>query len=521
MLSKLLLTEDQEEQKNHDSSRVYSKSRIKARTKQNLWNVKQERPELFAPHGDVQAPAEVGAETNVPPGFEACGQEGWWHHPGRGVFLDAKSGRRYWFDAAASEYKDIHEGKLLALNCISGAATGGGAAQKRATGSSGGGVSGKQPAPRNVIVPDLHRTAQALKAELDHLDQPASLLSVIGAAVGAETAPTEAAAHGLHVKLIRRLAAFRGSWTDDALCAAAAGALDDIAADHGTHPLCAVALIVGRRNVVAVTPGTSHCIMKLVAGSAETALAPTARRGSALSAGGSPVIAMCHELANTSEEFFVALTAGETSLSDAETASVVVPHLSAGRPRAASVALLAAHQQRSAGQRAVACARLSPALETVAGASLGPVVKHAAKRQKVEEAPGKIRVRQILVRAWRGVGQEPTDPIKRKIVRRAPEEAEAQMLQVLDELLRDGCTGFTNACKASSECQSALKGGELAGDLGWIDRDKGVDAQQLNARAIKPIIPAPVLKAALELEVGQLGDLVTSDLGTHLLLRSA
>jgi hypothetical protein len=101
------------------------------------------------------------------------------------------------------------------------------------------------------------------------------------------------------------------------------------------------------------------------------------------------------------------------------------------------------------------------------------------------------------------------------------------MLQILSELTKDGCSGrpqytaFSNSCKTNSECESALKGGELAGDLGWLDRDKGKDTQQANARTVKSVIPAPVLKAAFELEVGQLSDLVSSDIGIHLLMRTA
>ena len=37
-------------------------------------------------------------------------------------------------------------------------------------------------------------------------------------------------------------------------------------------------------------------------------------------------------------------------------------------------------------------------------------------------------------------------------------------------------------CREISECQSALKGGELAGDMGWLDRVKGVGIQQDRAK---------------------------------------
>merc|ERR1712217_935601 len=98
------------------------------------------------------------------------------------------------------------------------------------------------------------------------------------------------------------------------------------------------------------------------------------------------------------------------------------------------------------------------------------VPEHAAKKRKMAAAPNKVRVRHILLRHWRGVGAKPVDPIRRKPIDRSPDMAETQMLAVLDGLLAEGCAGFSTACKTLSECQSALKGGELIGDLGWLDR---------------------------------------------------
>eukprot|EP00416_Gambierdiscus_australes_P012537 CAMPEP_0171125718 /NCGR_PEP_ID=MMETSP0766_2-20121228/111856_1 /TAXON_ID=439317 /ORGANISM="Gambierdiscus australes, Strain CAWD 149" /LENGTH=79 /DNA_ID=CAMNT_0011588715 /DNA_START=84 /DNA_END=323 /DNA_ORIENTATION=+ len=78
-----------------------------------------------------------------------------------------------------------------------------------------------------------------------------------------------------------------------------------------------------------------------------------------------------------------------------------------------------------------------------------------------------------------------------------------------------------------SECQSALKGGGLEGDLGWLDQAKDAALKKAkgepgNPRSVvKAAVPAPVLKAAFELEVGELSDFVHSELGVHLLLRTA
>lgn len=143
------------------------------------------------------------------------------------------------------------------------------------------------------------------------------------------------------------------------------------------------------------------------------------------------------------------------------------------------------------------------------------------KRQRtVAEVPDRVRVRQILLRHWRGAGAEPQDPVRRRPVRRTPEEAELELLGVLEGLAGGGA-GFSGACRAASECVSALKGGELSGDLGWLDRAKGVDAQRADGKAVNLAVPPAVRKAAFELEVGEIGDLVPSELGYHLLLRTA
>jgi len=109
-------------------------------------------------------------------------------------------------------------------------------------------------------------------------------------------------------------------------------------------------------------------------------------------------------------------------------------------------------------------------------------------------------------------------------VQRSPEEAEGHLLKVLEGLLesKDNLPkSFTAACRATSECPSSLQGGELSGDLGWLDKDKGVDSQRANGKMVRAAVPAPVLRAAFELEVGEMSDLVSSEVGIHLLLRSA
>mmetsp|Transcript_67787 Transcript_67787/g.189213 ORF Transcript_67787/g.189213 Transcript_67787/m.189213 type:complete len:180 (+) Transcript_67787:138-677(+) len=174
---------------------------------------------------------------------------------------------------------------------------------------------------------------------------------------------------------------------------------------------------------------------------------------------------------------------------------------------------------------------------------------NSAKRQRVssgasEKPDHKVRARQILIR--HAGGTLPTDPVRRKPVKRSLEEAEARMLKVLVELEADGCQNFAKVCREVSECPSSLKGGELAGDIGWIDRQKIVVSEAskkttscnlgtssseraaaakaaASARSMRDGVqaPVPVLKAGLELELGHLSDLVLSEFGVHLIQRTA
>lgn len=542
MQQKCLLTEDQEEAGhfgNNGPKGIYSKSRIKARTKQNLWNVKQERPELWkgGPIGSMRPKAGTLDEVVVPVGFESCEHTGWFHDPAKGLWLDSATGRRLWFDKAANEYRELHQGSTLTLVCTSGAArsSGSGSATTPAVPQAvcAGGASSGSTAPavsktlaKNINIPDLHRTAQALKMDLGHLDQPSAFLAAFGVATGARAAPTEAAPPRLHEKLIRRLAAFRCQWTDEALCKAVSGALEDIAAEHSlAQPLASVALMVGHRIITAAAPGTSSHLISRSSSSSSTPASLQGRSPGAVLNAGLTMKVECHKLTGSSTEAIcIALGAGNTRLTDVETGTAAMPMLSAFRPRAASLAVLAAARKKAVREPlAVACASLCPAPEIAGASSSAP----PAKRQRTDEAPVKIRVRQILLLHWKGVGPEPVDPIRRTKVCRTSEEAELQMLKILDDLTQGDCSGkalcsgFSNSCKAHSECESARKGGELSGDLGWLDREKGKMVQQANAKTLKTTIPPLVLKAAFDLEVGQLGDLISSDIGIHLLMRSA
>jgi len=453
-----------------------------------------------------------------PPGFLDSGHEGYFHHPGRNAFFEQRTGRICWLNSATGEFLDLHQGQDVGLGVQASATTrlgGGSGAGSSGTGtvaSSPGGT--RRPSPKHVVIPDLHRAGQALRVTLDHLDRPCAMLGVFCDG-GAEGVPVDIAARGLHEKLIKRLAAFRCSWPDDALFGALTGALFDMAAGHGgTQPVAAVALVVGRRVAAVSAPGTSLCI---VSGASADSAVPSA----SVVAGGATT---CFEELDTDGDpevstVCVALAAGDTQLDEGEVMLATAPHLYPCRPRAASVALLRAARKRGAeGQLAAACARLGLPREATA----------AARQQgKAEDALRKVRVSQILVRCWQGKGPQPVDPVRRRPVARTPEEAEAAVLDALEGLAGGGRAGFRGACKSISECQSALQGGGLEGDLGWLDLAKDAALRRAKGEpgnpksVVKAAVPVPVLKAAFELDVGELSDLVHSEFGVHLLLRTA
>eukprot|EP00435_Cladocopium_sp_Y103_P039922 s1054_g10.t1 len=186
---------------------VPKKKAMTARTKSNLSFVKQNRPELFKAQG-----GQVQEDAPLPSGFKPL-QDGWLHNPDTGVFLEP-SGQKLWFDPEAREYQELYEGSTLPL-CVHGGAT---SSSSRA---------------KHVFIPDLHRTAQVLKADLGHLDRPAALLALLD---------PSAVAQAPHERLIRRLAAARSEWSEEAMSSALAAVLASCEVTG-----IALALVVGQR----------------------------------------------------------------------------------------------------------------------------------------------------------------------------------------------------------------------------------------------------------------------------------
>jgi len=201
----------------------------------------------------------------------------------------------------------------------------------------------------------------------------------------------------------------------------------------------------------------------------------------------------------------------------------VRPLLLQRRPRALAGAMasrLSLPVDRSAGQKAgavgaaTAQGRAAPAIALAVDFKSLRLAEdeeeRPAKRPRQAEAaaPSRIRCRHILLK-HRELKQ-PTDTVRRKRVERSREEAEERLRGLLAELLADAGR-FPQLARKHSECSSCLKGGEQAGDLGWITRGvRGAGG-----------VSKEVEEAAFVLAVGELSDLVLSEAGVHLLQRIA
>lgn len=186
-----------------------------------------------------------------------------------------------------------------------------------------------------------------------------------------------------------------------------------------------------------------------------------------------------------------------------------------GRPRLASGALAQASRARcvAAASATALCIFLEwtplctidmkrPGGWGVDEATCGPPVK----RLRMGDVPmtQQVRCRHILVR--HRDCKEPVDRVRgNRPVSRSLADAEQALRDAIEAVESSpGTSMFTQRCKAISECSTCLKGGEMAGDLGWLSRGQA---------------HAAVEAAAFALPIDHLSDIVESDEGVHLLWR--
>lgn len=405
-----------------------------------------------------------------------------------------------------------------------------------AGGSSSSGGPSRTATARHLVITDLHKVADVYNLQLGHLDRPALMLAAYGSCPGGT--PPDIAVKGLHERLLRRLAAFEGHWPDEALQAALAEALVAIGSEYASSLPAgasatagaagvagAVAVIFGPRLATATTHGSCCCIVDYPQNS-EACSAPELQIVSQ-SSRGAPIATAATSLSPRDAGSTVIFLLNDAI--DEEPAMTAASLAVSGRCRAGTTALLRgtlalARDQPPARTLAAACARL--AWLGGSGAATGSSGERPQKRARTGEPTegDQVRYRQILLKY---VGcKHATDLVRRKPVRRTQGEAEAAMLELLLALQAEAAQGaaaasrlFTERCRAVSECQSSLRGGEMAGDVGW---QRYPAASKPGEKVPKDIASRQaVIKAAFELEVGELSDILVSDDGVHLLKRSA
>eukprot|EP00928_Gymnodinium_smaydae_P040774 TRINITY_DN2761_c0_g5_i1.p1 TRINITY_DN2761_c0_g5~~TRINITY_DN2761_c0_g5_i1.p1 ORF type:complete len:480 (-),score=96.10 TRINITY_DN2761_c0_g5_i1:56-1495(-) len=470
---------DSEEAKNvavvHKTNQGYSGK--------DLYKLKQENPELFR-----GSPVSSGqSSVHVPAGFKKVPDNpGWLFSSQVGLYLKLETGKYYFRDAATDEIHPLHQGEDISSSLV-----------VRGDASA---VTGKSSADasRHVVINDLRRAASTLKLDLGHLDAPAAMFAIFdGRASAGGPAQAEAAAKGLHVKLLPRLAAFRGAWSDEKLQTALSESITTLAVDVGAEErgvAVAVALILGRRLFLAACRNTV-CLL----------LDPEDEQQEDDLVGGESAtpVTRCIDLAMHESSVGVVLTidALRSGLPASRMRTLAWPHVASDRLKAACVALLGEAQKVGATPPLVA-STLRAAWQQD---SDGP----AAKRARLAATLTKVRVRHILIR--HSASQIAAGERVKKKATRTPAEAEELMLFIFGEIRRGDSSAFTAQCRGGSECDSAQKGGDLAGDLGWLAKDPAKNKR----------VPAAVTRAAFRLEVGELSDIVCSERGVHLLLRTA
>merc|ERR1712187_720504 len=157
--------------------------------------------------------------------------------------------------------------------------------------------------------------------------------------------------------------------------------------------------------------------------------------------------------------------------------------------------------------------------EDITPSSMGAIVVYfddtedakarAEKRRKIAQ-PSQVRVRHILLK--HRACKITMDKVRNKQVERAPGEAEKILRGIQEECEADpknAAVAFTNRCRDLSECSTCLAKDDLAGDLGWVKPGK-------NEQKFGPAFDA----AVFSLQIGQLSDLVDTDHGTHIFLRT-
>eukprot|EP00928_Gymnodinium_smaydae_P009584 TRINITY_DN13596_c0_g1_i1.p1 TRINITY_DN13596_c0_g1~~TRINITY_DN13596_c0_g1_i1.p1 ORF type:complete len:556 (-),score=124.38 TRINITY_DN13596_c0_g1_i1:62-1615(-) len=485
------------------------------------------------------AQADAASSVKVPNGFVR--KEGdWYWSDQRKYFWNLSDGKFYIWDPVLKVRAELYE-----------------AVTYETTVQVGGMCHERAQQVKHVIVRDLGKAAQALRMSIEHVDRPAALYALYEGhrATSSSNTCADFCAKHLHGKLLPKLASYRGFWDDARLETAMRESFEELDASYAEkHPgssegcSAAVALLLGNRLVVA-SAGDISCVLCLRSGETERIVQAhavpdpdadededdeTEDTGAAGGAGEAAAEAEDRPLRWTRSLGDLDYKGPSSSIRLSPTPEVKILHLehkhhgfaficralyqsiggspavttvfrrSAGRPRFASGALVDAAVQWL-GQVGPDCGLASVVafFEKTGARGEAP-----AKRPRTSPAElSQVRLRTILVKHREC--KSTIDKVRNRQVKRTRGEAERLLRRILEECASDADRKiFTQRCRELSECQSCLKAGELAGDLGWQRRGQGKFGETFES-------------AAFALQIGELSDLVDSDHGVHVLLRTA
>ncbi|CAJ1373584.1 unnamed protein product [Effrenium voratum] len=485
-----------------------------------MWKIKAQLQEQ-------QASASAGP-IKVPDGFKQVEKgQPLYYNDKRQVYWNAEDGKTYVYDAIMQRYSLLYDGNIYDHRMAVGSCFHEKAAQVR-----------------HVLVKDLAKAAQAMRMSVEHLDRPCALYALYeghrgSPSSGSANACAEFCVKHLHQKLLPKLSAFRGFWEDTRLQVAMRESFEELDAEFiEKHPglpdgcCAAVALVTGPRVVIA-SLGDVAAVVCMRSGEAQEFLKPHVVPGLdddddededprvAPASGHQPPIQSTRSLGDAD------FKKSDSSPRLLSTPDVKVLHLEQKHLGIAfvcralygaigkSIAVSTVSKRCAPRARMAAGALVDAAVQwlgQVGELGLGSIVVFfdriedgpAHKRAKKEE-PTQVRLRHILLKHREC--KSTIDKVRNKQVKRSRGDAERLLRAVLEECQNDpGMKIFTQRCKEMSECQSCLKAGELVGDLSWVK--PGKYGQNFD-------------DVAFALSVGQISDLVDTDQGVHIILRSA
>merc|ERR1712113_836471 len=202
---------------------------------------------------------------------------------------------------------------------------------------------------KHLVIMDLHKAAEVYKLDFLHIDKPAAMLAAYKHVEGALS--PEAAAKGLHEKLLRKLAANRSEWNDEDVQAMLKETMNTVATEQkATAGISgAVALILGSRLVVAVSHGAACAIGDSLPGDMKDIRIAASSESSA-----ADVVTACITLeAQSASCVFL-----HTEAIDEPAARAAACHAERYHPRAAAVSLLQGCSGTAPTCRAAVCAHL-------------------------------------------------------------------------------------------------------------------------------------------------------------------